>query len=736
MKPFAMNRCQLIVKVIVHFVFIMGLILSVTTIYSAQIGNGIEPQIEKSHPRLLIIRDDVDRIRQSVKSYSLDDYMDMKGRISRDLHAAKMNDIIYSNDGGIVRDMAFVGLISEDKTYKDKAIEWGLFLADIQASVGNDTNQRARLLAMSFVYDWLYDDLTEKQRHIIRMGIINHIELLKGFLDKPIYTGGHSRYGNACIVAGLIALYGDYGEWQGAEYLKKERRAWVEGYNPVQSYIAKDGGYHMGWAYGASYTEPLIYLVWEKATGETWGEEWRKNQAYWYIYGMRGDGTLPRAGDCYSTDPKSYYIKAIIAVSAAKFKDCYSEWFYRQYLNEEGYRIWRIIFRDPSVIPLSSGDERNPLPLSRNFENSGYVIARDLWNKDSTHLVFKSSPFYTINHHHKDQNHFELSYKGSLIIDSGSYQPPGYGSPHWKNYYTRTIAHNTMVVYDKDEHFSFFGEKVSNDGGQRFMVYTEKPIGDEPTNIQELLSDKYRFCGISGFASNKGCCWMQGDASKAYNQLKVKSYVRDIFMVNRPIGRKHPIILVLDRVVLNKTLIPRILFHSNEKPIIRDNYFSIKNVVGGYLHGEILFPAGSRMDLIGGEGKEWFVDGVNYDLPPDWEKAKRGVDAGAWRIEVSQGQSSDHVDFLTLLSVDDVKDFQGKPQASGIEGKGFYGAVCNKNLLVICNTTLDHKISFSGEKYKDISKIYICGHIPKAEFDISVNNKKYSLESPEVIVCN
>ena len=226
MKPFAMNRCQLIVKVIVHFVFIMGLILSVTTIYSAQIGNGIEPQIEKSHPRLLIIRDDVDRIRQSVKSYSLDDYMDMKGRISRDLHAAKMNDIIYSNDGGIVRDMAFVGLISEDKTYKDKAIEWGLFLADIQASVGNDTNQRARLLAMSFVYDWLYDDLTEKQRHIIRMGIINHIELLKGFLDKPIYTGGHSRYGNACIVAGLIALYGDYGEWQGAEYLKKERRAW------------------------------------------------------------------------------------------------------------------------------------------------------------------------------------------------------------------------------------------------------------------------------------------------------------------------------------------------------------------------------------------------------------------------------------------------------------------------------------------------------------------------------
>ena len=51
---------------------------------------------------------------------------------------------------------------------------------------------------------------------------------------------------------------------------------------------------------------------------------------------------------------------------------------------------------------------------------------------------------------------FTLSYRGRLAIDSGSYEKgSGYGSVHWHNYFTRTLAHNSITVFDPGESFVF-----------------------------------------------------------------------------------------------------------------------------------------------------------------------------------------------------------------------------------------------------------------------------------------
>ena len=691
--------------------------------------------IKNTRPRLLIDQSDIKRIRKAIRTYSKKDFnafykyaADLRKYLSVRKITQKTSPNLY------VRSVAFVGLILNDSDFIKKVIEYAVTLAKAPPSLSNDTVQRNRLISMSYVYDWLYDYLTPEQKSIIRKGIIAYIDYLKYFLDKPLYTGGHSRYGSAAIMAGLIALYGDYGDWHGDKLLERVKRNWEKGYNPFQSYVAKEGGYHMGWKYGAAYTDPLPYVLWEKATGERWCEDWRNNQVFWYIYGLRGDKTLPRSGDCYDTSLSDEAIAFILTVASAVFKNQYAEWFYQNYKYYlelwDPVRIYRIIFRDPYVKPKSPAS----LPLSRCFKHSGFVVARDAWDETTTQLIFKCTPFYTLNHHHKDQNHIELSYKGSLLIDSGSYEPPGYGSSHWKNYYTRTIAHNTMVVFDPEEEFILNGEKLSNDGGQKFPDYNQEPKGNEPKNLAEVKTKKYRIGGIIEYSSGDDYCWARGDATGAYHTSKVKSYIRDVLMVNRPLGRKHPCILLLDRVELNKKLTPKILFHFNKRPEINNNYFSVRNTNGGYLHGEILLPLSFQLNLVGGKRKRWWVNGVNYIV----KKPDQDVDPGWGRLEVGIKGRANKAIFLTLLSVDDIQSFKGRPNSSLVLGDGYCGALFGENLLLINYSQRSQtEWAFSGREYNRVHRIYLAGITPNQEYILKINDKIFkAISHTGVIIIN
>ena len=155
-------------------------------------------------------------------------------------------------------------------------------------------------------------------------------------------------------------------------------------------------------------------------------------------------------------------------------------------------KVWRLLYRDPDLSPASPAEY---LPYDRNFEGSGVVIFRDAWDESASHVVFKSSPFDNVTHHHRDQNHVEISKYGSLLIDSGLYD--GYGSEHWLNYYSRSIAHNTLVIDESDSDFTVLYKNVSNDGGQKFPDPYIEPKGEQPATMQEMKSDKYRLDGIS-----------------------------------------------------------------------------------------------------------------------------------------------------------------------------------------------------------------------------------------------
>ena len=693
-------------------------------------------KIDTVRPRILVCNDDVIRLRTEVKTWSGKDFEKLRAYVQRTIGSNSPQDLaVKKRMATIVRAVSFTGLVTESEKYIHAAVKYALALAENRGTGGSDIPFRERLLSMSYVYDWQYQHLTAKQKHTILKGIIYHINHLRPLLDEPVFTGGHGRAVSAAIMAGLIAIYNESDDVPCAELLRIIRDRWENGYNPFQSFVARDGGYHMGWRYGAAYTDPLPYLIWERSTGVRWCESWRKNQIFWYLYGLRGDETWERLGDCWDSSLHDQNIIEIAAVSAGLFKNSYAEWFYQQYYKDAWapFRVFRIMFSDPNVRPLSPDDHDNPLISSRLFRNAGVVIARDSWKNDAALLLFKCSPFISINHHHKDQNHFSLSYKGSLLIDSGSYD--FYGSAHWKNYYTRSIAHNTMIVFDPEEKFKLWGKTIANDGGQKFPNIKKHPKGTEPKDLNEVLSTKYSLSGITKYGTAQGCTWMRGDASKAYSEAKVQSYIRDIFMVSRPLGRPHPIILLLDRIQLRKKLIPKILFHSNDRPILGKNYFSLQNDNRALLNGEVLFPYQAKLDLTGGPGKEWWVDGKNYPPSKPWDD--KNIDTGGWRIEVHDREKREKVDFVTVLSISDSSSNDIKPASRLISGEAYYGAVVQENLfLVNWGEKAPFEFVFNGQEFNMVKKVYLAGVPRGAECRVDLNGKQISVTSKKLVICH
>ena len=115
---------------------------------------------------------------------------------------------------------------------------------------------------------------------------------------------------------------------------------------------------------------------------------------------------------------------------------------------------------------------------------------RNGWKADSTWIEFDCGP-YLAKHQHLDQNQFTIYHNGYLAIDSGA-DYTDTESPHYLNYYRRTVAHNSVLVYDPAEKF-FWSDNVvpaANDGGQRMdssrywnTIRNRERLGADPRSV-------------------------------------------------------------------------------------------------------------------------------------------------------------------------------------------------------------------------------------------------------------
>lgn len=115
-----------------------------------------------------------------------------------------------------------------------------------------------------------------------------------------------------------------------------------------------------------------------------------------------------------------------------------------------------------------------PSPLIRAYPETGYLIARDKWEKDAIYFVFLAS-YHMHYHKHTDDLSFVLYKNGPIFVDAGPHSY-NYKDPMTQYAYSQ-YAHSTLVVNDKslprtDYKFDdvFVKEHKVNNDDQTFSI--------------------------------------------------------------------------------------------------------------------------------------------------------------------------------------------------------------------------------------------------------------------------
>ncbi|HWA87256.1 MAG TPA: heparinase II/III family protein [Opitutus sp.] len=599
------------------------------------------------HPRLYFRDTDLPAIRARIAGDFRSDWKDLRAVLERKVVSQPPQQFAggsFLKNWELARGVAFVAAVTGEEKYVQWTRRWMQALVAVPPAKSDD-ELRGRLQCLAVAYDWLYDRWSEPEREQMRAAIIAHLDRGWRFATRDVnYVSGHSRFGNFALAAGLLAIVTERPELR--ERLLVVRHNWVDGYWPAQAWIANEGGYHMGWCYSAGYLTGDIHCIWSSATNECAYFPWEAKLPLFWIYGRQGDGYYPNTGDAYSATGDFGSLHAQLVAAEGVFKDRHARWL----LPKREDRLFEILYGDSHVQPLAPDDRRAALPLSLWFGHAGVVLARDRWDAETTLLQFRSVPFYSENHHHRDENSFTIHYRGGLAIDSGLYdergaQPGGYGGPHWLNYFTRTVAHNAILVYDPAQKFTNYSRPVTNDGGQPFRSV-------EPSRLEDLLpGGADHLDGVTYYQDAPGYTAMAGDATKAYDPARVRLAQRAIVYL-RGASRAHPVVVVFDRVESAKPeFAKRFLLHTVNEPALHGNLMVAENR-GGRLSCLTLLPADAKFAVIGGPGHEAWVDGANHPWAPGG-RPRPGTEPGAWRLEVSPGQPRARDYFLHVLFVDE-----------------------------------------------------------------------------------
>lgn len=183
------------------------------------------------------------------------------------------------------------------------------------------------------------------------------------------------------------------------------------------------------------------------------------------------------------------------------------------------------LWRDPSV---KKGDLKN-FRLSHFSPGPGYVYARSSWDEDATYFFFKCGDRFTA-HQHLDNGHFLIYKYNELAGDGGQYDT--WNSPHEVNYLVRTIAHNTVTVYDPEETWPDIrkGDVTGNDGGQHHN-WPHHNGSVEDAAAWQAGRDLYDIADMVAFEDRGDYLYVAGDCSRAYSAKKLDYFTRQIVYI-------------------------------------------------------------------------------------------------------------------------------------------------------------------------------------------------------------
>ena len=592
------------------------------------------------HPRLYLRGGDVPELQRRTTHPTLKPVWERLQAIGRDnpARAVEADAIRYllTEDADLGRRTAAAALKLLEETRFDMKQQ------DVTRPIGR------LMVTGAVVYDWCYPVLTADQK--------------KAYIERLYYWAKNLEHGYPPPKAGAVT--GHYSEWilmrdllsagvavydEAPEMYQVAANRFFSLFVPVRNWWYKGGAFHQGTSYAETRASSELYPLWifdRLGAGAVYDPALRYLPYQW-IYMRRPDGQLLRSGDGQSRAPK---LRSLL--NASYYKDAYVLADYlRDPAIDSGSLLFDFLWHDPDLKPRPVSE----LPLSHYMGTPyGWMVARSGWDDESVIAEMKVNEYNFNNHQHLDAGAFQIYYKGPLALDSGLYEgvDGGYGSAHDTNYNKRTIAHNSLLIYDPEEVFERSKRVYRNDGGQKF------PNGwREPRSLEDMLAN-YRTAEVLGHgfgpdARRPAYTYLKGDLTKAYSG-KIREARRSFVFLNFNGQPVRAALAVFDRVVASDARFKKYwLLHSMEAPRVDGTAITVAPEQRGWrgkLVDHVLLPEKAQIVPIGGPGKEFQVFGENFPNRPRRGPAE-DFEIGEWRVEVSPPAPAAEDLFLNVMQV-------------------------------------------------------------------------------------
>jgi len=517
--------------------------------------------------------------------------------------------------------------------------------------------------AGGLLLDWCYNDLPVSLRNDLEQALFTmNTEFMTTYIYSSAgnsYVSSHNTWNTIFANQNALVLYNATGltasqnnavqQWYQDVYDKLQ-----DGFIPCWTYYRDDDG---GWNWGAAYAmwslvdQFQLFENMRTGTGKDFYTDlpWVQNSINQYLYFMQpnnqtlhlGDGEMTLTGD------------RVMYLHARMYDDPRSKWLVQRFSAATGStmeKFSKLLYKDFSMPAVP----HHNAPLQWWADKVGLSVSRSSWDSSATMVAFFNSPSKRAAHEHRDNNSFTVFKHRPLLIDAGYYD--AYNSAHYLNYYQRTIAHNSICVFDSAEVYTAYGNEVANDGGQIESAAL--------MNIDDITAPENQRGEWVQYAANDAYTYNIADARLSYDSSKLDFFRRRLLYL--PPDK----IIVLDHIHLKHTAsLQRDVqwtAHFVNRPGITGSItgtsvpehiltYDGKDYTAANGSGTIalrtLLPAETSTTLIGGNGYEYWVNGTNY--PPLTAPDSTFNTSGSWRIEVRPAAVTDTVVYLHTIQTGD-----------------------------------------------------------------------------------
>ncbi|MCX7047562.1 MAG: heparinase II/III family protein [Candidatus Sumerlaeota bacterium] len=568
---------------------------------------------------------------------------------------------LYQMTGGASQAQQAIALIRERK-----AFDWvGLFNSG--CPYGGADNGMADPLAC--VFDWCFDQLNDADRTSI--GGVLREELSHG----PYRTRFHEPWWMNIWLSEILALHGaGIDDKLAADHFAAYNRS-IHQFAALADAIHADGSmgdYQYQYLYFMQWPE-----MWLRATGDNLFKTcgFYRNQPDYLIYSLlpeqrllphEGDGGFGPLGEAHWSDALSV---PAVHLYGWRNDNPHARWLAREMQNWKGgvrhFMPWQ------QIVWASDGGDEKPLrdlPPVKLFPSNQIAILRTGWdlrpNSTDTVAAFYCRPYE--GHTHYDAGHFTIWRGLDKLAGDGGFYGTTTESNYHRNFYTRTVAHNCILIADPDEKLqpdSTF--MTALDGGQIRGDFSHYPVA-------ERLQCGFGHRGdIRVFVDDPRFTYLFADVTPAYNSSKATRVIRGFFFL------KPATFLVADWGTSVKPNTPkRWLLHSPTRPV----FDAAEKVIAGASEAGIvespaariatftrgksqlvlqaLAPERAQLRRIGGPGYSAWTAGKNWeppamaDTPAMKEKRQQAeIASRAWRIEIEPSEEAASAVFLNVLDI-------------------------------------------------------------------------------------